>query len=101
MFPADDAQRAADAEETIEKLSDKVDYLIVDNIERNREKLDAWNRSELRSYLVDELGAAEVRLPSLWEELKMQVNLASELEGRPLGFAEAASRFDLVSRIFY
>ncbi|QSR86080.1 hypothetical protein EM20IM_06085 [Candidatus Methylacidiphilum infernorum] len=47
LFPADDKQRAVDIELTLEKLANKVDYLLVVNVEKSRERLDAWNRSKL------------------------------------------------------
>lgn len=102
LFPAEDEQRLEDMQDTAERLGDLVDYVLVDNVEMRRESLRLWGDSEMRAWLIKDLGAKEIRIPSLWEHLRLCIAIASDKEGKPLTYLEAAKtpKIDLFHRLF-
>lgn len=100
LFPADDEARARDIDATVETLGSRVDYLLVDNVEKNRETLVAWRDCPLREALILEHNAREIALPSLWNEIRHLIGIVSEEAGKPLTFVEAAEKIDMLRRIY-
>jgi len=93
LFPADDLEVMSDIDQTVTRLGDSVDYVVVKNRAR-APRTRMYDGSELESCLND-LGAEELEIPVLLSLARNQLAAQEAALGRGISHVEAAANRDL------